>query len=101
MTDIYGYCYSTIIVLGGFMGYIKAGSQMSLLAGILFGAGAGVGAYKASQNPENVVIGLGVSLTLLLVMGMRFSKSGKFMPAGMVTLLSALMVLRYGSRLIQ
>ncbi|KAL0089275.1 transmembrane protein 14C-like protein [Phycomyces blakesleeanus] len=101
MTDIYGYCYSTLIVLGGFMGYMKAGSQMSLLAGIIFGAAAGVGAYKASQEPGSVIIGLGVSLVLLLVMGLRFSKSGKFMPAGLVTLLSVLMVIRYGSRLIK
>lgn len=76
------------------MGYMKAGSATSLAAGLLFGLLAAVGAYLASQNPRNVWLSLGTSGTLAVVMGLRFLKSGKFMPAGFMTLASALMLLR-------
>lgn len=92
------------------------GSVTSLAAGLFFGLLAAVGAYLASQNPKNVWLSLGeqqcrlncngtttdfytlngvncssshvgTSGTLAVVMGLRFLNSGKFMPAGLMTLL--------------
>jgi uncharacterized membrane protein (UPF0136 family) len=60
---------------------------MSLAAGSLFGALAALGAYQVSKDPNNVTLALIVSLTLLFVMGSRFYRGRKFMPAGLVTLL--------------
>ncbi|XP_033123607.1 transmembrane protein 14C-like isoform X2 [Anneissia japonica] len=74
-------------------------SAMSLAMGLLFGGVAGYGASLTSQDPRNVNVILGSSAVLAGVMGMRFVKSGKFMPAGLVATLSILMVLRYGYRL--
>lgn len=91
------------------------GSVTSLAAGLFFGLLAAVGAYLASQNPKNVWLSLGeqqcrlkcngtttdfytlngvncsssnvgTSGTLAVVMGLRFLNSGKFMPAGLMTL---------------
>ncbi|XP_033123609.1 transmembrane protein 14C-like isoform X3 [Anneissia japonica] len=78
---------------------VRRSSAMSLAMGLLFGGVAGYGASLTSQDPRNVNVILGSSAVLAGVMGMRFVKSGKFMPAGLVATLSILMVLRYGYRL--
>ncbi|XP_061587012.1 transmembrane protein 14C-like [Cololabis saira] len=90
--DWSGLCYAALLAAGGVMGYVKAGSVTSLAAGLLFGLLAAVGAYLASQNPKNVWLSLGTAGTLLVVMGLRFLSSWKFMPAGLMALLSGLMV---------
>ncbi|XP_072016061.1 transmembrane protein 14C-like [Amphiura filiformis] len=100
MTDLIGFAYAAVVAVGGVIGYVKAGSVMSLGAGLLFGALAAMGASHASSNPGNCHLILGASLTLTCVMGYRFMGSGKFMPAGLVALLSVLMVVRYGMRLL-
>ncbi|KAG2217686.1 hypothetical protein INT45_008337 [Circinella minor] len=101
MTDYIGYSYSALVLIGGAIGYLKAGSTASLISGTVFGLAAGFGSYQVSNNPKNVVFALVVSILLFIGMGIRFNKSGKFMPAGLVTILSLLMTLRYGSRLLQ
>ena len=58
------------------MGYIKKRSLPSLVAGLTFGGLAAVGAYHASQNPENPIVGAGVSGLLGTVMGARAVRSG-------------------------
>ncbi|KAL9553926.1 hypothetical protein MBANPS3_003042 [Mucor bainieri] len=116
MTDIAGYAYGLTVFAGGLIGYIKvfsrekfisnvdqmsaAQSAMSLLAGSLFGALACLGAYQTSNDPKNVTLALIVSLVLLYVMGGRFYRGRKFMPAGLVSLLSLIMVIRYAMRLL-
>ncbi|PIK44923.1 putative transmembrane protein [Apostichopus japonicus] len=84
MTDIVAYGYAAVVALGGIIGFMKAGSVMSLTAGLLFGGAAAFGAMQTSKNPSNYLIILGTSLLLSCVMGYRFSNSGKFMPAGLV-----------------
>lgn len=101
MTDILGFGYAAIIAVGGAIGYLKAGSTMSLASGLLFGCLAGYGAVLTSKDPNNFMIIFGTSAVLTGVMGLRFSNSGKFMPAGLVASLSLLMVLRYGLRMIK
>ncbi|ORY98737.1 transmembrane protein 14C-like protein [Syncephalastrum racemosum] len=101
MTDYLGYAYSALILAGGLVGYFKAGSTASLVSGTVFSLAAAGGAVQVSNNPRNVTFALIVSVALLISMGIRFNKTGKFMPAGLVSLLSLLMALRYGSRLVQ
>uniref|UniRef100_A0AAQ5XLZ3 Transmembrane protein 14C n=1 Tax=Amphiprion ocellaris TaxID=80972 RepID=A0AAQ5XLZ3_AMPOC len=69
-------------------------SLTSLLAGLLFGLLAAVGSYQTSQNPRNVWLSLVTAGTLAAVMGLRFLNSWKFMPAGLMTLASALMLVK-------
>ncbi|XP_070774732.1 transmembrane protein 14C-like [Enoplosus armatus] len=92
--DWIGFSYAALVSVGGIIGYMKAGSITSLAAGLLFGLLAAVGAYLASQNPKNVWLSLGTSGTLAVVMGLRFLNSWKFMPAGLMTLASALMLVK-------
>ncbi|CAG5896436.1 unnamed protein product [Menidia menidia] len=90
--DWIGFGYAALVSAGGVIGYLKAGSVTSLVAGLLFGFLAAVGAYLTSQNPKNVWLSLGTAGTLVVVMGLRFLSSWKFMPAGLMTLASALML---------
>ncbi|KAK2895936.1 hypothetical protein Q8A73_015424 [Channa argus] len=84
--DWVGFGYAALVSAGGIIGYVKAGSIISLVAGLLFGLSAAGGAYLTSQNPKNVWISLGTSGTLAVVMGLRFLSSWKFIPAGLMTL---------------
>ena len=60
------------------------GSVPSLVAGLGFGAALAVGAQQVSANPANFYLSLVTSSVLLAVMGTRFRRSGKMMPAGLV-----------------
>ncbi|KAM0857299.1 hypothetical protein ACQ4PT_048564 [Festuca glaucescens] len=85
--------YAALVGAGGVMGYMKSGSQKSLAAG---GISALLLFFVHTQLPVRPVfassIGLGISAALLTVMGSRFKKSGKIFPAGVVSLLSFVMV---------
>ncbi|KAG2407401.1 Protein FATTY ACID EXPORT 2 [Vigna angularis] len=78
--------------MGGVMGFLKSGSQKSLLAG---GLSASLLYYVYTELPGRPVfassVGLGISAALLGVMGSRFKKSGKVFPAGVVSLVSLIM----------
>nr|CTP82101.1 Bm12905 [Brugia malayi] len=82
MGDSVGLIYAGIIIVGGFVGYLKAGSTASLAAGLVFGGIAGFGA----QFNNNSML-LAVSSGLTLIMGARFIQSGKVMPSGIVAIL--------------
>lgn len=89
-TDYFSYAYALTILAGGCMGYAKSGSAPSLGAGLLFGGAAAYGAYQLSQNKKDFQLALLTSGALLAVMGFRFYKTGKFMPAGLIAGLSLL-----------
>lgn len=100
MIDYLSYCYAAAVTAGGLVGYIKKGSVVSGAMGLVFGGLAGFGAYQTSKDPSNFYLSLGVSTVLAGVMGSRAINSGKFMPAGMVAILSVAMVTRYALRYI-
>ncbi|XP_007892232.1 transmembrane protein 14A isoform X2 [Callorhinchus milii] len=94
--DWIGYTYATLVTVGGILGYTRKGSVMSLISGLLFGSLAGYGAYQVSSAPRDVTVSLITAGLLTAIMGIRFRKSGKFMPAGLVAGISFYMVLRLG-----
>ncbi|MQL71458.1 hypothetical protein Taro_003781 [Colocasia esculenta] len=85
--------YATLVGVGGLMGYLKGGSQKSLAAG---GLSALLLYFVYTQLPVKPAfassLGLGLSAALLAVMGSRFRKSGKIFPAGVVSIVSFIMV---------
>ncbi|GAA6002210.1 hypothetical protein JCM10207_003127 [Rhodosporidiobolus poonsookiae] len=90
-----GFAAAALIALGGTIGFVKKGSVMSLVAG--GGSGAAL-AYGVKQNDPRIVVG--VSALLFVVMGMRFARGRKIMPAGLVTFLTAVLLYRFGQRLL-
>lgn len=92
--DWIGFGYAAAIAFGGFMGYKRKGSVMSLMAGLVFGCLSAYGAYKTSNDPTDISVLLLSSGVLSVVMGVRYKRSGKLMPAGIITGLSLFMVFR-------
>ena len=82
--------YGTIVFVGGLIGWLKARSTPSLLSGLVFGVLlwlCGLGMWQG-QRFGLTVAGV-LALVLALVMGTRFVKTKKFMPSGLVAVLSA------------
>ncbi|XP_058620988.1 transmembrane protein 14Cb isoform X2 [Onychostoma macrolepis] len=78
-----------------------AGSFISLIAGLMFGIAAFVGAYQMSKNDKDIWVSLGTSGSLTALMGVRFLSSWKIMPAGLMAGASLLMFLRIGVKVLQ
>lgn len=94
--DVISAGFAALVATGGIIGYAKAGSIPSLAAGLTFGGILGVGAYLTSVNPNNYYLTAATSAVLTGMMGYRFYNSGKFMPAGLIAILGAGMLARYG-----
>ncbi|XP_070810984.1 transmembrane protein 14A isoform X1 [Pituophis catenifer annectens] len=98
--DWIGFGYGLVVALGGIVGYIRKGSKISLVAGLLFGLLACYGAYWVTHDPKDVKISLLTAFTLTTIMGVRFKRTKKLIPAGIIAGLSLVMVVRLVFRLI-
>lgn len=81
--------FIVLLLAGGLMGFLKAGSKASLIASSVFALPlvlAALGVIPAIV--ANIVLGI-----LLVYMALKFSKSRKFMPSGLMAILSALTLL--------
>lgn len=77
-------------MIGGAIGYFKRGSKISLVAGVSLGTlflGSGYLIAKTDHVYEGHVLAVATSTVLTAAMGHRFMGTGKFMPAGLLTIL--------------
>ncbi len=82
--------YGILMLGGGVMGYVKAQSKPSLIMGIISGILIFVGVYLLGSNIKaGMMLVTTVSSLLTIVFLMRLLKTHAFMPAGMLLLLSA------------
>ena len=81
--------YGALLILGGVMGRVKAGSKVSLWAGGLFGVASLVALWVSLSDPAQGML-LGGLLAFLLtgIFISRFVRTRKWMPAGAIMLLS-------------
>ena len=81
------YIYGILLIVGGLMGYIKAKSVPSLVAGLVCGFIALLMGYRYAWHfaPHVAFI---LAIVLIFMMGKRFVSTKKFMPAGLIVLLS-------------
>jgi uncharacterized membrane protein (UPF0136 family) len=90
-TKIYFIVFGLLTIAGGVMGYVKAGSMASLIAGSISGILLVLAAFLL---PGHVVAGLVLGGIVSLVLAAQFLpaffRTGKMMPAGMMSLLSIL-----------
>lgn len=78
--------YIVLLFLGGLMGFVKAKSKASLIASSLFGAVLALFALDVLPfNYHPAVLAF-----LLVFFGMRLAKSKKFMPNGLMVILTIL-----------
>ena len=76
--------YIVLLVIGGLIGFLKAKSKISLITSVAFGIVLGFCA--ADVWPIQVAWGILSFLALFFLI--RFLKTRKFMPGGMMTLLT-------------
>jgi uncharacterized membrane protein (UPF0136 family) len=88
---IYFIIFGLLTIVGGIMGYVKAGSVVSIIAGTITGILLIVAAFLL---PEHRVAGLATALIVsILLAGQfvpKFIRIGKVMPAGVMSVLSVI-----------
>jgi uncharacterized membrane protein (UPF0136 family) len=77
--------YIVLLVAGGLVGFLKAGSKMSLLMSCGFAVVLALANASILQVAHLADITLAV---LILFFGMRFAKTKKMMPMGMMAILT-------------
>lgn len=81
--------YIILLIAGGLIGYLKAGSKVSLITSSVFAIALSLSALGMLGPSYVTDILLGV---LLLVFGIRFAKKKKFMPGGMLLVMTAVVL---------
>jgi uncharacterized membrane protein (UPF0136 family) len=88
---IYFIVFGLLTIAGGIMGYVKAGSVASIIAGAITGVLLVVAAFLL---PEHRVAGLATALVISVLLAAQFApkflRTGKVMPAGMMSVLSVI-----------
>ena len=85
--------YGILVLVGGVMGWVKAKSRPSLISGIVFGVALIVLGYGINQgHASDVWVAIAMAGLLTVIMGVRVAKTMKFMPAGLLTIVSAAVV---------
>lgn len=79
------FIYAALSIVGGILGYQKAGSKPSLISGVITGILlliAGVGLVQAQL--WGLWLAIAVTLLLVIVFIYRLLKTRRFMPAGLM-----------------
>lgn len=84
--------YALFLFVGGLIGHYKAGSFASLVMGSAFALVFGILAFQKGKVVNYITLGL--TLVLLIFFGYRYSLSFKFMPAGLMCLLSMFLAIK-------
>ncbi|HZW31558.1 MAG TPA: TMEM14 family protein [Isosphaeraceae bacterium] len=86
--------YAVLLALGGLIGYFKAGSRPSLIAGLLSSAAAFTAlGLSIGDSRWGVPFGLLLSIVLFILFAYRYAvKTGKFMPSGLLAVLSLIVL---------
>lgn len=84
--------YAAMLVAGGWIGFLKAKSRPSLIAGHISGAIMLVCMaliFSGQGVKAGCILATLTSLALAIFFGKRFAKSRKFMPGGLMAIVSA------------
>jgi uncharacterized membrane protein (UPF0136 family) len=88
---IYFLVFGVLTIAGGVLGYVKAGSVASIIAGSITGVLLLVAAFLL---PEHRAIGLATAFIISLLLAAQFApkfiRTGRVMPAGMMSILSVI-----------
>lgn len=82
--------YIVLLIAGGVAGFLKAGSKVSLITSVVFALALALFAAGMIAWPLGANLLLGVLLVVFIV---RYVKTRKFMPAGLLILLTAVTLL--------
>lgn len=88
--------YALLLGVGGYVGYRKAGSRPSLYAGSFSATIALVSLALTSLGGIGFWVGLVLAVLMTGTFAARFRKTGRFMPSGMLALVSVAMIAMMG-----
>jgi uncharacterized membrane protein (UPF0136 family) len=82
--------YAALLAVGGVIGYVKAGSRSSLIAGLISAVAATLAlGLSIRSNRWGVPLGLILSTSLFVLFGYRYAtRTRKFMPSGLLAVAS-------------
>lgn len=91
---IYFIIFGLLTIVGGVIGYVKAGSTASIIAGTISGVALLAAAFLLPGNvaPGLIIAGI-VSIALAGKFIPDFMKTGKLMPAALMSVLSVIGVI--------
>jgi len=86
--------YAAILVVGGFLGWRISGSRISLTSSLACAAVLAT-AYRLSRTypAGGYLLATLVALALVVLFALRLRKTGKFMPSGMMLVLSSVVTI--------
>jgi len=102
---IFYFIFGTFALIGGLIGYLKAKSVASLIAGAISSALLDFAAVLLVFYPNRPICGLGLGLIVTLALLGRFLpafiKQRKMMPAGLMTILGSISLVLSVAALLQ
>lgn len=79
--------YGLLAIIGGIIGYQKASSKISLLSGAISGFLLIISGLLTLQGQIwGLTLGIAISGLLVIVFALRFAKTRKLMPAGLMSI---------------
>ncbi|MGB5596378.1 MAG: TMEM14 family protein [Crocosphaera sp.] len=83
------FVYGILLLIGGIMGYVTAKSKPSLISGVVSGLLLLITAFiQLQQISAGLIIAQIVTILLAVVFTIRLLKTRKFMPAGLMLVVS-------------
>ncbi len=90
-TKVYFIIFGALTIIGGIIGYVKAGSLPSIIAGSITGV---LLLIAGSLLPQHRAVSLATAFVISLLLAAqfvpKFIRTGKVMPAGMMSILSVI-----------
>ena len=77
--------YGILAIVGGIIGYVKVKSKVSLVSGVVSGLLLLASGIAAAQGVTGAILfSKLVTIALIIVFAIRWAKTRKFMPAGLM-----------------
>jgi uncharacterized membrane protein (UPF0136 family) len=101
-TAIIVWVYALMMAVGGVFGYLKVHSKASLISGLGFGLILLYTGYEVwNGSRENLWASAIIAALLMVIFAIRLVKTRRFMPGGMLALLSMVTLVIFLNRLIK
>ena len=81
--------YAVLVIVGGGLGFVRAGSRPSLIGGLVGGLGLLAAAWGLGRAQAwGLGVALALTLALLVFFVVRYVRTRAFMPGGLMAILS-------------